>query len=107
MSRFLRISAVLALIAGLAATAAFLMPASTHTVTAETPDLGDLEEGLFTANTICDSDEIEISCMIDSDACGRSFAATGCCDRDDTASCALVPSGSPPCSAGFSITCTP
>lgn len=105
MSRLLRIGAVVALVAGLAATAAFLMPVSSHTVTAETPDLGDLEEGLFNANTICASDEIEITCMIDSDACGRSFVATACCGKDETACCRLVESGSPPCSAGFNIVC--
>ena len=106
MSRFIRLSVAFALVAGLAATAAFLMPAGTKTATAQGPDLGSLEDGLFNASTICNSGQIEIHCSIDSDSCGRPWSATGCCEKDEVACCELIPSPSnPTCSAGFAITC--
>jgi len=106
MSRFIRLSVALALVAGLAATAAFLMPAGTSSATAQAPDLGSLEDGLFQAATSCNSDQIEITCAIDSDPCGRSFSATGCCANDEMPCCEpIISASNPTCWAGFAISC--
>lgn len=110
MSQILRISVVVALVAGLAAAAAFLSPTHVDTATAQAPavDLpGDgFDAGQIEASGTCASDEIEIHCEIWSDACGRSFTGTACCDRDQTASCHLIESASPPCSSGFGFSCS-
>jgi|GEM_PF-4083414 len=109
MSQIVRISVVLALVAGLAAAAAFLSPVHVETATAQAPVVlpgNDFQEGQIEASGTCASDEIEIHCEIWSDACGRSFTGTSCCDRDDTASCHLVESASPPCSSGFAFSCS-
>lgn len=109
MSRTFRISLIVALVAGVAAAAAFLSPVQVETATAQDPfDLpgNDFEEGLLEASGTCNSDQIEIHCEIWSDACGRSFTGTACCARDETASCHLVESASPPCSSGFGFSCS-
>lgn len=106
MSRLLRLSTALVSVLALAALVAFMMPAGTDSATAQAPDLGGVDEGLFFAGGTCASDEIEITCSIDSDPCGRSFSATGCCANDEIPSCAPVISMSnPTCWMGFSISC--
>jgi hypothetical protein len=106
MSRLFRLTTALVFVAALAALAAFLLPAGSDSATAQAPNLGDLNDGMFFASGTCASDEIEITCSIESDPCGRSFSTTGCCANDEIPSCAPVISMSnPTCWMGFSISC--
>lgn len=107
MSRMLRLSTVLLSVLALAALVTFMMPAGTDSATAQAPDFGGVDDGLFFAAGTCATDEIEITCSIDSDPCGRSFSATGCCANDEIASCApIISMSNPTCWAGFAISCT-
>ena len=107
MTRLLRISTALLSVLALAALVTLLMPAGTESATAQAPDLGGVDDGLFFAGGTCATDEIEITCSIDSDPCGRSFSATGCCANDEVASCEPVFSMSnPTCFSGFAISCS-
>lgn len=107
MFRFFRISILVVVSMGLIATAALWMPAGSLTVTAQSSDLHseELADGLFEASNICDADELEANCCIDSGPCGRSWSATGCCPLDKAIVCQGVVSGSPPCLAGIAIFC--
>lgn len=106
MTRLFRLSTALVFVAALAALAAFLIPAGTESATAQAPDLGGLDDGLFYAGGTCAEDEIEITCSIGSDPCGRPFSSTGCCANDEIPSCEPVLSmGNPTCWAGFAISC--